>query len=281
MQRVQKRKILAAVMQLRPPRTNGFRILVYHSVRPVGDVSPSPYIIDPEQFARQMQWLAGKHYQVVSLSTALEALRRGSSLTAKTIVLSFDDGCRDNLAHAEPIVRRYGFAPIVFVCPALLGQPEGKYDDFITPSPLLTQDEARELIQAGWEIGGHTQRHIRLVRHRPSEELDDEIGGCRTAIQDLLGYDAKIFSYPFGKFDTVIKQYVMRHGYEAACTTLDGFNTAKTDRFELRRIVIRAEDDLREFQRKVQGAYDWRGYFKRRSLAKENAAISEKYFSLP
>jgi hypothetical protein len=37
----------------------------------------------------------------------------------------------------------------------------------------------------------------------------------------------------------------------------------------LRRIVIRAGDDLQEFQRKVQGAYDWLGYFKRRALAKK------------
>jgi peptidoglycan/xylan/chitin deacetylase (PgdA/CDA1 family) len=276
---MQKRKILAALMQLRPPRTNGFRILVYHSVRPVGAVSPSPFIIDPEQFARQMQWLAEKHYQVVSLSSALETLRRGSSLTAGTVVLSFDDGCRDNLTYAVPIVRRYGFTPIVFLCPALFGQPEGKYGDFFTPSPLLTRDEARELIRAGWEVGGHTQRHRWLVSDRSSEELDDEVGGCRTAIQDLLGYDAKIFSYPFGKFNMVIKQCVMRHGYAAACTTLNGFNTARIDRFELRRIVIKAEDDLREFQRKVQGAYDWRGYFKRRLLANQNAAISEKHFS--
>ena len=100
------------------------------------------------------------------------------------------------------------------------------------------------------------------------------------AIRNLLGYDAKIFSYPFGKFDTVVKQCVVRHGYKAACTTLNGFNTAKTDRFELRRIVIRAGDDLREFQRKVQGAYDWRGYFKRRLLVKENAPTSKKHFSL-
>jgi hypothetical protein len=37
----------------------------------------------------------------------------------------------------------------------------------------------------------------------------------------------------------------------------------------LRRLVIRAEDDMRKFQWKVQGAYDWLGYFKRRTLAKK------------
>jgi peptidoglycan/xylan/chitin deacetylase (PgdA/CDA1 family) len=266
---VQKRRILAALMQFRPPRINGFRMLVYHSVRPVGAISPSPYVIDPEQFSRQMEWLAEKNYQVVSLAIALEAFRTGQSLPPKTIVLSFDDGCRDNLTYAAPIVRRYAFTPIVFLCPDLFGQPEGTYHDFITPSPLLTQDEALELIQAGWEVGGHTRRHPRLVGHSTAEELDDEVGGCRVAIRNLLTYDAKFFAYPFGQFNAVVRQCVARHGYEAACTTLSGFNTARTDRFELRRIVIRAGDDLREFQRKVQGAYDWLGYFKRRSLAKK------------
>src|SRR5262249_54902799 len=236
-------------MRFRPPRADGFRVLMYHSIRLVGAVSPSPYVIDPEQFSRQMEWLAGNNYRIVPLTTALEALRTGPSLPPKTIVLSFDDGCRDNLTYAAPIVRRYGFTPIVFLCPDLFGQPEGKYHDFITPSPLLTRDEALELIRAGWEIGGHTRRHPRLVKHRSDGELDDEVGGCRVAIRSLLGYDAKTFAYPFGQFNTVVKQCVARHGYEAACTTLSGFNTAKTDRFELRRLVIRAEDDLRAFHR--------------------------------
>jgi peptidoglycan/xylan/chitin deacetylase (PgdA/CDA1 family) len=244
-------------------------MLVYHSVRPVGAISPSPYVIDPEQFSRQMEWLAEKNYQVVSLAIALEAFRTGQSLPPKTIVLSFDDGCRDNLTYAAPIVRRYAFTPIIFLCPDLFGQPEGTYHDFITPSPLLTQDEALELIQAGWEVGGHTRRHPRLVGHSTAEELDDEVGGCRVAIRNLLTYDAKFFAYPFGQFNAVVRQCVARHGYEAACTTLSGFNTARTDRFELRRIVIRAGDDLQEFHRKVQGAYDWLSYFKRRALAKK------------
>lgn len=263
------RRIIAALMQLPPPRNNGFRMLAYHSVRPVGTVSPSPYVIDPEQFARQMAWLAENHYQVVAFSAALQAVRTHAPLPPNAIVLSFDDGCRDNLTYAAPIVRHYGFTPIVFVCPDLFGLPAGKHREFTTPSPLLTQNEVLELIEAGWEIGGHTRRHPRLVRSCTSEELDDEIGGCRTAIRDLLGYDARAFAYPFGQFNAVVKQYVARHGYEAACSTLHGFNTARTDWFELRRLVIRAEDNLWEFQRKVQGAYDWLGYFKRRSLVKK------------
>jgi peptidoglycan/xylan/chitin deacetylase (PgdA/CDA1 family) len=278
---VQTRRILAGLMQFRLPRANGFRMLVYHAVRPIEAVSPSPYIIGPEQFSQQMEWLAEKNYQVVSFTTAWETLHSGRPLLPKVIVLSFDDGCRDNLTYAAPIVRRYGFAPIVFLCPDLFGHSEGNYRDFHAHSPLLTRDETFELIQAGWEIGGHTRRHPRLVKLRTREELDDEVGGCRVAIQDLLGYDAKFFAYPFGQFNAVVKQSVVRHGYQAACTTLNGFNTARTDRFELRRIVIRAEDDLREFHRKVQGAYDWLGYFKLRSLEKKiqrqarNASVSE------
>src|SRR5215813_12749550 len=124
---VPRRRIFAMLMQFRPPRANGFRMLVYHSVRPVGAVSPSPDILDPEQFSRQMEWLVENNYHVVPLSTVLGAFRTGGSLPPKTIVVSFDDGRRDNLTYAAPIVRRYGFAPIVFLCPDLFGQSAGKY----------------------------------------------------------------------------------------------------------------------------------------------------------
>jgi len=256
-------------MQWRPPRPNGFRMLAYHSIRPTNTDPLSPYVLDPEQFATHMEWLVTHSYHVIALSAALEAFRTQTVLPPKTLVVSFDDGCRDNLTYAAPIVRRYGITPVVFVCPDLLGKSAGTHNQFWTPSPLLTQQEAQELIQAGWEIGGHTRSHARLVRLHSDEALDDEIGGCRAAIHRLLGYDATTFAYPFGHFTAAVKQCIARHGYKAACSTLNGFNTARTDRFELRRLVIRAEEDLQEFQWKVQGAYDWLGYFKRRSLAKK------------
>jgi len=89
-------------------RENGLRIpiLMYHSVSGRDECSHHPYYetnVRPEVFIRQMQYLADRHFQVISLSEAVSMLtdrpgarlqhpEAGHSPTKAYCVLTFDDG---------------------------------------------------------------------------------------------------------------------------------------------------------------------------------------------
>jgi peptidoglycan/xylan/chitin deacetylase (PgdA/CDA1 family) len=217
-----------------------------------------------------MEWLAENGCRVIPLSEAIRAVRGGRDLPWNTVVLSFDDGYQDNLTFAAPIVRQYGYAPVVFVCPAFFGRPAGRNGYFVAPSRFLTSAEAAELIREGWEIGGHTLTHPDLTAAAPGDKVEAEVSGCRVSIREVLGYDTRVFAYPFGRFSEAVKGWVRRCGFETACSTLHGFNVAATDPLELRRIPVHAAADLVEFQKKVRGAYDWLTYFERRALRQQS-----------
>jgi peptidoglycan/xylan/chitin deacetylase (PgdA/CDA1 family) len=96
----------------------GSRLLVlgYHNV----DASwrfPCPS--GPRDFARQMALLA-RVANVVPLDAALADLTAGRPLPPRAVAITFDDGYRDNLTHAVPVLRRHGLPATVFLVPGFL-----------------------------------------------------------------------------------------------------------------------------------------------------------------
>ncbi len=116
-------------------------------------------------------------------------------------------------------------------------------------SPMLTWTEVAELQQLGMTIGGHTVTHPNL----PSAGLDAavaEIAGCRADIQQALGIDVKMFSYPNGGAERYVTPDLQRAvrgaGFDAATTSSNGFATRQSDLFALERVQVahRVEDLL-------------------------------------
>ena len=62
------------------------RILMYHGIAPEG----------AQALAAQLRYL-GRHFKVVSLKAMVDRLTNGSSPPAHEVVLTFDDGLRNNL----------------------------------------------------------------------------------------------------------------------------------------------------------------------------------------
>jgi len=86
------------------------RILYYHRVNDGKD--PFFPAISTAAFEQQMRFIA-KHYQVVALSELLSRLDNGTPGTA--LAITFDDGYRDNLQCALPILRRYNLPATIFL----------------------------------------------------------------------------------------------------------------------------------------------------------------------
>lgn len=115
---------------LRAARLRGAIILMYHSVAGPRDadwIDPRNRIT-PELFERQMAFLA-RHRAVVSLDAVLAAHASGQSLPAGSVVLTFDDGYRDNLEVAAPILERLGFPALLYLPTGLVDRGESPWAD--------------------------------------------------------------------------------------------------------------------------------------------------------
>lgn len=98
-------------------RRGRLSILIYHRVLERDDPF-APWGIGIEGFAAQMASLRS-HFNVIPLSEAVERLC-SASLPPRAAAVTFDDGYRDNLTVALPILRRHGIPATVFVASGFL-----------------------------------------------------------------------------------------------------------------------------------------------------------------
>ncbi|WP_458207737.1 polysaccharide deacetylase family protein [Haladaptatus sp. NG-SE-30] len=106
----------------------------------------------------------------------------------------------------------------------------------------LSQDELRELHDAGMVIGTHTVSHPDLSRLSSSEQRV-QITESTETVTDIVGErPAKLFAYPYGSeqtFTDETKAHLDSLGYDAAFTTVSGLvseNQFRNKRLALPRI---------------------------------------------
>ncbi|MBO0724752.1 MAG: polysaccharide deacetylase family protein, partial [Blastocatellia bacterium] len=110
--------------------------------------------------------------------------------------------------------------------------------------------QAREMSDAGVEIGSHTLTHPILPR-LGDERLREEVVYSRDRIQTALGRKVETFCYPNGNHDLRTRREVALAGYELAVTTDFGLNNELDDPLALRR--IHGEHDLARFVKNTSG----------------------------
>jgi len=111
-----------------------------------------------------MSWLAAQDIAVLPLVEAVEALAT-RELRAPTIAISFDDGYRNNINVALPILERYGFPATIFLTTGLVGSDRAMWHSRLllalerTSVPNLARDgwvlpldRARDRTAAAWRL---------------------------------------------------------------------------------------------------------------------------------
>ncbi|HEV8440002.1 MAG TPA: polysaccharide deacetylase family protein [Methylomirabilota bacterium] len=233
-------------------RARGFRILYYHSISD----APVRSSVSPAAFEGQIEHLVRRGYQLLSLSEATRRVASGGPLAPQSLVLTLDDGFRDNYEHAFPVLMRFRVPATVFLTVAYIGTdrlPTLTRTEFV-PRPL-SWEQVKEMHAHGIEFGSHTLTHPMLSQISP-DAARREIVQSRRVIEDKLGSPARLFCYPRGDFNATVKRIVGEEGYVAACTTRPGVNDGRTDPYALRRTYVSRQDTPTEFAKKVAGGYD-------------------------
>jgi peptidoglycan/xylan/chitin deacetylase (PgdA/CDA1 family) len=102
---------------LRERAAGRLTVLMYHKVLPDALASQYPLadlVVRESLFRRQAQWLA-RHARVLPLARALAARGNETRSRRPIVSLTFDDGYRDNLDVAAPILEREGLRATFFV----------------------------------------------------------------------------------------------------------------------------------------------------------------------
>lgn len=91
-------------------------VLTYHRIAcPLVAADVDQDVVDarPEEFEQQLSFL-GKYCSVIGLEDVL-AFQRGKSLPPNPVLITFDDGYRDNYTTAFPLLKKHGMKAVFFI----------------------------------------------------------------------------------------------------------------------------------------------------------------------
>lgn len=101
---------------------NKLRILAYHRIiNPTDDFIQHRGVISatPENFERQIKFLV-KNYNLISFEHLKQAVDAKIRLPQRSVIITFDDGYKDNYTNAFPILQKYGAFATFFLTTGFL-----------------------------------------------------------------------------------------------------------------------------------------------------------------
>jgi poly-beta-1,6-N-acetyl-D-glucosamine N-deacetylase len=224
---------------------------------------------EPSLFAGHVRALS-KRYSIVALRTVIDVFQgySGRKLPPKPLVITFDDGHRRN-HELIPTLARLPAPPTIFLCSGIVGTGRRFWFKHVSDREALKQlpdeERRRRLKERGFDETGESRERealsdaeiiemARLVDFQshtvthpilPSCSADTarrEIAQSKHDLERQYGLDIYAFSYPNGDYSDRDAEIAKQSGYACAITVDAGFNTRRTDRFRLKRIIVEDDD---------------------------------------
>jgi peptidoglycan/xylan/chitin deacetylase (PgdA/CDA1 family) len=235
------------------------RVLMYHKVN---DLRPNPTTVSTDVFAEQMALLGELGYTPVSLAQVRDHYVDRAPLPAGAVLITFDDGYRDNLENALPILQRHGYPAVIFVPIGFLaGDRPLPHEEALRALGVRNQtvgwDELAALEAGGIRVESHG------IGHRPVSELDladaaREIALSKLQLEERLGREVDAYAFVKGSLADYRPEHVslvQQAGYTLGFTSVSGTNGPRSDRYRLRRYNVEPYP-ARTFELVLSGACD-------------------------
>lgn len=155
-------------------------VLLYHRVLPEKEreqsFSSRSIIVSPDTFERQLRFLR-RHFSVVGPEEFRDWLLNGRDHPLPPCLITFDDGWKDNLTHAGPILKAQKLPAVIFLPTGYIG----------TGKTFWQERLSRLLFRLGQQPA--LRQHPVVARHG----LAALFGGGRAELAELAGTLARSF----------------------------------------------------------------------------------------
>jgi len=221
----------------------GPSILMYHSI---AEGSEDAYTVSASSFREQVSWLIDHGFEPISLAAMVNLLKSGEFHSLKRkVAFTFDDGYRDFLMAALPVLLRHNMPATVFIVTGMLGQ-KASWNGNSKQAELMTEDEVHYIKAQGISLGSHTATHANLALLN-NEDLQRQLRDSRDGLTHL-GESFYAFSYPWGQWSSQVMDAVRASGYQCAVAVGEQNRLTAANTYLLPRITMKRDMDLDRFQ---------------------------------
>ncbi|MCR6545557.1 polysaccharide deacetylase family protein [Dehalobacterium formicoaceticum] len=258
-------------------RNNGSKteitVLTYHHLDEKNRNSVTLLTAD---FKKQMAALKEAGYTFLTASELSDIINKNEIPPPKPLLVTFDDGYLSNYTYAYPILREMGLKGTIFVVTGEMGKTPGNL-------PHFTWAQGKEMADSGViDIQSHShESHYnflvqneetgewlekpaltnRLFLEDKRESLDqyekrirEDLLQSKQLIEKNIGTEAVAIAYPYGAHSKAVRYLTKDSGFQLGFITKEGFNSLKTDPFQLKRFNVFGDYSVEKLLSLVDGS---------------------------
>lgn len=225
----------------------------------------------PENLEKHLKFLS-KHYNFITLDLLVEAILKKdwTHIPSKALVITIDDGHQSNYALLE-IFKKYHVKPTIYLCSQIVNTQrhfwwKNNYPNHHELKTLSRKEMLKKLkekvdyfpeknypdrqalnlyeletMKPHVDFQAHTCFHP-ILPLCENHESKQEIQKCKIDLEQLLKQPIKHFAYPNGDYSQREIEYLKIGGYLSGRTVKFGWNTLKTDPYQL--LILGDSDNL-------------------------------------
>ena len=236
-------------------------VLMYHKIPDEAPATEHRIFVTKENFAKHLAFFQSQQLTPITFQDYQDfasGRRPLAEFPKRPIILTFDDGYVDNYTNLLPLMRQYGYRGVLY----LLGDFELRHNAWdLAANPaepraeLMSEAQKRAFVEAGWEIGAHTQTHPRLAALPAAAAAAAEIAASKAELERRLGIEIQSFAYPYGDLSPETKRLVAEAGFRYAVATDSGGLHLEDDRLQIFRVNMFPHETAGSLRKKTSSWY--------------------------
>lgn len=235
---------------------NRLTVLVYNNILDEEQLNETDFTNDDSlqstnvlisEFEKQMTFLAKRNYTALTAEEFYLFMQNKIAVPQNSILITFDDGVKNNLEAAYPILKKHKFTAINFIDTGQITERNSKSMPDVTVHDL----------QKGCDVFDF-QSHTYSFHQRNEEGKAYLVSKTKKAIQkdiaiSLVNLNKKnaVFSYPYGEYDDETIEAIQQLNIKMAFTTEDNDVRPGMDLYKIPRKTILFDDTIEDFKKKI------------------------------
>ena len=148
-------------------------VIMYHSLV-TDEGAAAPYVCPISRVESDLRWLTENGYRCVSLAQLIAFANGEAGLPPKPVLLTLDDGYRNNLTLLPPLLERYDACAVIAVVGEYTEIYTASGEDGSPHSCMSWQDLSRAAQTGRLELANHSYYFHRLTGRRASAKMPGE-----------------------------------------------------------------------------------------------------------
>jgi len=201
-------------------------IISYHSISDEN----CPISLSLKEFEKQLVFFKKNNFHSIHFNEI-------KNTSKKKFIITFDDGYKDLITNALPLLKKYNFKATCLIISNLIGKRNiwDEYKKNVKDKELMNLSDINYWLKNGMKIGSHSKNHKKLTKLDEKEKMD-EIINSKNELESLTGTTIDSFCYPYGLYNENVVN-IVKEKYDFAFTTnRSRFNTNKHNKYLLPRI---------------------------------------------